>query len=249
MLGNAVLDGVMTTTQLSQTKDVVPLTVLDMAVHAHPVVQAVLILLMFLSLLSWGIIFAKWSAFRKTERAGEEFFRDFKRADGLSEATVFAKRSKPNPYVAVFTRAIQFMNDTTPGLQGTPDRAARLSASQVEALRLVLDSESGSERERLGQFIPWLATVGSVSPLIGLFGTVVGVIEAFIGLALKGSGNINAVAPGIAEALIATAAALAVAIPAAFGYNIFAARLNRLDNKLDGFGSELVALMVREGLI
>ena len=235
--------------QLSSAKDGVPLTVIDMVLNAHPVVQGVLILLVFLSLLSWGIIFSKWSMFRKAERAGLEFAKDFKRADGLNEATVFAKRAKPNPYVAVYTRAIQFMNDTTPAISGTPERSARLSASQVEALRLVLDSESGSERERLGQFIPWLATVGSVSPLIGLFGTVVGVIESFIGLALKGSGNINAVAPGIAEALIATATALAVAIPAAFAYNIFAARLNRLDNKLEGFGSELIALMVREGLI
>jgi biopolymer transport protein TolQ len=78
---------------------------------------------------------------------------------------------------------------------------------------------------------------------------VLGVIEAFIGIATKGSGNIGAVAPGVAEALIATAAALSVAIPAVFGYNIYAHRLNRFDGELDGFGSELVALMVREGRI
>lgn len=85
--------------------------------------------------------------------------------------------------------------------------------------------------------------------MIGLFGTVLGVIEAFTGIAAKGSGNIGAVAPGIAIALVATAAALAVAIPAAFAYNVFAARLNRFDSALEGFGSELIALMVREGRI
>ena len=80
----------------------------------------------------------------------------------------------------------------------------------------------------MSKFVPSLATIGSVSPLIGLLGTVLGVIDAFIGIATKGSGNIGAVAPGVAEALIATAAALSVAIPAVFGYNIFANRLNRL---------------------
>jgi biopolymer transport protein TolQ len=113
----------------------------------------------------------------------------------------------------------------------------------------VLDAQTNTERELLGHFIPWLATIGSVSPLIGLFGTVLGVISSFVGIATQGSGNISAVAPGVAQALIATAAALAVAIPAVFGYNAFANRLNRIDNDLESFGSELIALMVREGRI
>jgi biopolymer transport protein TolQ len=119
----------------------------------------------------------------------------------------------------------------------------------VEALRFVLDAQTDSERDTLTRFVPWLATIGSVSPLIGLLGTVLGVIDAFLGIATSGAGNIGAVAPGVAEALIATALALAVAIPAVFGYNIFASRLSRLDGELDGFGSELIALMVREGRI
>ena len=94
-----------------------------------------------------------------------------------------------------------------------------------------------------------MATIGSVSPLIGLLGTVLGVIDAFVGIAAKGSGNIGAVAPGVAEALIATAAALSVAIPAVFAYNIFAARLNKIEGQLESVASELIALMVREGMI
>ena len=101
----------------------------------------------------------------------------------------------------------------------------------------MLDAESLSERDRLGRFLPWLATIGSASPLIGLLGTVLGVINAFVGIATSGSGNLAAVAPGVAEALVATAAALSVAIPATFGYNILANRLNRLDNLLEGFGT------------
>jgi len=181
--------------------------------------------------------------------AGGSFVREFERARGIDDAMLLAQRSQSSPFTAVFSRAVQFLNDTKPALGATNERTARLSGSQVEALRLLLDSQTGREREALGKFIPWLATVGSVSPLIGLFGTVLGVIEAFEGIATKGSGNIGAVAPGIATALIATAAALAVAIPAAFAYNVFASRLNRFDNELEGFGSELIALMVREGRI
>ena len=127
--------------------------------------------------------------------------------------------------------------------------AATLSGSQIETLHLLLDSEASDERDRIGRFLPWLATIGSASPLIGLLGTVLGIIEAFIGIASKGSGNLSAVAPGVAEALIATAAALIVAIPATFGYNIFANRLNRFDGRMESFGTAVIALLVREGRI
>ena len=133
-------------------------------------------------------------------------------------------------------------------MDGKTERGT-LSAGQVEALHLVLESEFTAERDRLGEYIPTLAVIGSASPLLGLFGTVLGVIQAFIGIASKGSGNLGAVAPGVAEALTATAAALAVAVPAVFAYNVFASRLNRLDGQMDGFGAEIIALLAREGRI
>lgn len=224
-------------------------SIVGLVLTSDPVTKAVLLLLAVLSLLSWAIMFAKWRAFSTADRHGSGFVAEFERARGIDDAMLIAQRARPSAFTAVFARAVQFLNDTKPALGATSDRTARLSGSQVEALRLVLDSQTGKEREVLGRFIPWLATVGSVSPLIGLFGTVLGVIEAFEGIATKGSGNIGAVAPGIATALIATAAALAVAIPAAFAYNVYAARLNRFDSELEGFGSELIALMVREGRI
>lgn len=235
--------------QLSAPTAAVPTSVIGMITSSDPVTKAVLLFLVGLSLLSWAIMFAKWRAFRTAEGNGRSFVQNFERATGIDEASLMAQRAKPSAFTSVFARAVQFLGDTKPALGATTDRTARLSGSQVEALRLVLDAESGRESEELGRFIPWLATVGSVSPLIGLLGTVLGVIEAFVGIAQKGSGNISAVAPGIGTALLATAAALAVAIPAAFAYNIFAARLNRFDNSLEGFGSELIALMVREGRI
>jgi len=234
---------------LLQVGGAIPTTPWQMITSATPLTQVVLLVLALLSVVSWAVMFAKWREFAGTSEAARAFMHDFERASRFEEAAGYAQRSRPSPFTRVFDRAVQFVSETKPALAATGDRQGRLSGSQVEALRLVLDSETSAERDHLARFIPWLATIGSVSPLIGLLGTVLGVINAFIGIATQGSGNIGAVAPGVAEALTATAGALAVAIPAVFGYNIFANRLNRIDNELEGFGSEVIALMVREGRI
>jgi biopolymer transport protein TolQ len=235
--------------QLAAREAPLPASMLGMLINSDPITKSVLVLLAVLSLLSWSIMYAKWRGFAVAETNGRAFVADFERARGMDDAMLIAQRARPSAFTAVFARAVSFLNDTKPALGATNDRTARLSGSQVEALRLVLDAEGTKARESLGRYVPWLATVGSVSPLIGLFGTVLGVIEAFVGIGEKGSGNIQAVAPGIGTALMATAAALAVAIPAAFAYNVYASRLNRFDDALEGFGSELIALMVREGRI
>jgi biopolymer transport protein TolQ len=227
----------------------IPSSALELILAGTWMTRVVLGVLLLLSLLSWGIMFAKWREFSAIETTGAEFLRRFERAHSLDEVIAATARMKPNAFTRVFDRAQQFLVDTRPALAATTDRQARLSGSQVEALRLVVDAQSTTEHETLGKYVPWLASIGSVSPLIGLLGTVLGVISAFLGIATSGSGNLGAVAPGVAEALTATAAALAVAIPAVFGYNFFANRLNRFDGELEGFGSELIALMVREGRI
>jgi biopolymer transport protein TolQ len=232
-----------------QVGGAVPSSPLELVKESSTETKVVLLVLAILSLVSWTIMIAKWIEFKRAERLGRDFMDSFERAHTLDEAAEMSDRSPASPHKGVMTRAVRFITETTPALAASGDRQARLSASQVEALRQVLDSASGTVRDQLGRFVPSLATIGSVSPLIGLLGTVLGVIEAFIGIATKGSGNIGAVAPGVAEALIATAAALSVAIPAVFGYNIYAHRLNRFDSELDAFGSELIALMVREGRI
>jgi biopolymer transport protein TolQ len=179
--------------QLStQGGGVAPRGFFELILTSDPVTKAVLVLLAGLSLVSWAIMFAKARAFSAAENAGNAFLAEFERARGIDDAMLLAQRSKPNPFTAVFSRAVHFINDTKPALGATNDRTARLSGSQVEALRLVLDSQSGREREELGKFIPWLATVGSVSPLIGLFGTVLGVIEAFEGIATTRSSAVCA---------------------------------------------------------
>ena len=227
----------------------IPTTPLELITASDTVTQVVLGFLALLSAISWTIIFAKWLEFRRVRRAGTKFMEDFERARTLEDAARLAGKGKPNPFTRVFSRANGFLTDTAPALVATTERGARLSAAQVEALRQVLDSQTDAERDALGKYLTALATIGSVSPLIGLLGTVLGVISAFLGITQSGSGNIGAVAPGVAQALTATALALAVAIPAVFGYNIFASKLNGIDGELEGFGSELIALLVREGRI
>ena len=234
---------------IAQVSGAVPSTAVELVTSASGVTQGVVVFLAFLSLLSWAIMLAKWRAFRAVADVGRAFRQEFEQANGVDEMAAFARRGASTPFSRVLDRAMLFLTETRPAISATAERTARLSASQVEALRLVLDSETSAESDRLGRFIPWLATIGSASPLIGLLGTVLGIIKSFIGIATSGAGNIGAVAPGVAEALIATAAALIVAIPAVFGYNLFANRLNRFDSELEGFGSELIALMVQEGRI
>jgi biopolymer transport protein TolQ len=226
----------------------VPSTVPELVLNASPFSKVVLVVLAILSLASWAVMLSKWSTYRRAEQAASKFMVEFHRCNRLDDVASLAHRSRPSAHTRVLKRALQFLTDTRTIGDGS-GAPATLSASQVQALRLVLDSETNNERDALGTYIPFLAMVGSVSPLLGLMGTVIGVISAFLGVARGGSGNLAAIAPGVAEALIATAFALAVAIPAFFGYNLFAARLNRFDGELDGFGSEVIALMAREGRI
>ena len=235
---------------LLQAAGAVPTSPKELILNASTETQVVLVILAVLSLVSWAIMLGSGRALSNALRNATAFAREVERAPRVDSAAVAAKHSRPNASQRLLVRALQFLGETPPN-PGYGDSGALLSAthaaSRVETLRLVLDAETLAERDRLGRFLPWLATIGSASPLIGLLGTVLGVINAFVGIATRGSGNLAAVAPGVAEALVATAAALSVAIPATFGYNILANRLNRLDNLLEGFGTTLIAMLGREG--
>lgn len=243
---------------LLQIRGAVPATPAELITGATTLTKVVLVVLALLSLLSWAIMLALWRELARAQRSSLRFFRDFERATRLDEAAALAKVTAPSALTRLFVRAVHFVSDTRVRNQQAREREqsegagrapATLTGSQVETLHLLLETDAAAERDRLGRFLPWLATIGSVSPLIGLLGTVLGIIDSFIGIATKGSGNLSAVAPGVAEALVATAAALAVAIPATFGYNIFASRLNRFDGLMESFGTATIALLVREGQI
>lgn len=245
---------------LLQFGSAAPNSAIELIVHSSTSTQVVLGILAVLSLLSWAIMFSVSRQLSKAERAGREFQHAFEQAPRLDEAGALVKRSKPGALPRLFLRAMHFVSEARIRNQQQAERAMggvvagsgatyTLSATQIETLRMLLEAESSEERDRIGRYLPWLATTGSASPLIGLLGTVLGVIDAFLGIANKGSGNLAAVAPGVAEALIATAAALAVAIPATFAYNIFANKLNRFDGMMENFSTEVIALLAREGHI
>ena len=224
-------------------------SILGLLAHGTPVSWAVLVLLLCLSAISWTIMAMKYREFRSVGTAAEPLISHLADADSFDDAAMRVMLGAGSPFYSVLRRAERFMLETKPAIPSSAERAARLSQPQVEALQMLLDKEATTERDRLERKLPWLATIGAVSPLIGLLGTVLGVINAFLGVAASGSGNISAVAPGVAEALIATALALTVAIPAVFGYNYFASRLNHLTSDIDAFSTDVVALLVRDGRI
>lgn len=233
----------------TQAGSAIPGTPVELILSSSLPTKIVLAILAVLSLVSWGIILAKWLEFRRTRRTCDAFLREFGSVARLEQAGALAKRAVPSPYTRATARAVEFLREIRPLTLEGGDVRTRLNAAQLQALHHVLDAEFTAERDRLGHYVPSLAVIGSASPLLGLFGTVLGVIQAFTGIAQKGSGNLGAVAPGVAEALTATAAALAVAVPAVFAYNVYASRLNRFDGELDGYGAEIVALLAREGRI
>lgn len=239
---------------LAQVGGAVPTSSRDLILNGSTETKVVLVILVVLSLVSWAIMIGVGREISKALRLATAFAREVERSSRLAAAGEAAKHATPNGAQRLLIRAQQFVGEDTRRGTGTlggdsSGLSPAAAASRVETLRLVLDAESLSERDRLGRYLPWLATIGSASPLIGLLGTVLGIISAFVGIATSGSGNLAAVAPGVAEALVATAAALSVAIPATFGYNILANRLNRLDNLLEGFGTTVIAMLVREGRV
>jgi len=223
---------------------------IDLILNSTGSTKVVLALTAFLSLASWFLIGMKWWQFRRLGHQADRFFDEVGRTSVLHEAYRNAMKLPPSPYSRLFREGITFYSELRPGAIGeSTGEAHSLSESQLEALKMVLSKEVGAERDILAQHVPWLATIGAVSPLLGLLGTVLGVMHAFIGIAARGSGNITAVAPGVAEALITTVAGLAVAIPAVLAYNLFATRVGRVEGQLEGFGSELVGWMARERLL
>ncbi|MBI4421804.1 MAG: MotA/TolQ/ExbB proton channel family protein [Gemmatimonadetes bacterium] len=226
----------------------IPTTPWELVQTSNLATRAVLLVLVGFSVFSWFLIVLKWWQFRRLRRQGNRLFEELERAGNLNEAYHSAMKLPNSPYARLLREGLNFFSqlNRAPGerstLPGTP-----LSGTQVEVLRMVFAKEISAERDLVARFIPWLATIGSVSPLLGLLGTVLGVMDAFIGIATKGSGNIGAVAPGVAEALVTTVAGLAVAIPAVIAYNIFVSRLTVYTGELEGFAYEIIGTMAREG--
>ncbi len=227
-----------------------PTTPWEMALEATPATQIVLAVLAVFSVVSWVLIFWKWSDFRRVEREGDAFVEGMERASGLEDVHRTLGRLDPSPYTRVFRQGVNFFTELRPrALSGEGEERSDISPAQLDTLWMVLEKEVSEERDELAHGLTWLAIIGTVSPLLGLLGTVVGVMNSFIGISAQGSANIAAVAPGIAEALITTVVGLAVAIPAVIAYNHYAAKLGLFTSELEGFASEFVGSLAREGRV
>ena len=227
-----------------------PLTILDMVIGGTLPTRIVLLVLGVASVSTWWLIFHKWRQFREVRRQGDVFLEHMERAQRLEDAYKAILSLPESPYGRVFRQGVNFFSELRPGAlrEGAPPIKS-LSLTHLEALRLVLEKEEAEERDELAHGLGWLATIGSVSPLMGLMGTVIGIMNAFLGITSSGSSNIMAVAPGVAEALVTTVAGLAVAIPAVIAYNHFVAQLNLVSGELEGFSSEFIGTLAREGLV
>ena len=227
-----------------------PTTAFQMVVGGTLPTKIVLSVLAVFSLSSWWLIFLKWRQFRDVREQGDRFLEQMERAQRMEDAYKAILTLPESPYGRVFRQGVNFFSELRPGAlrEGAPPTQG-LSLTQLEALRMVLEKEEAEERDELAHGLTSLAVIGSVSPLLGLMGTVIGVMNAFLGITSSGSSNIMAVAPGVAEALITTVAGLAVAIPAVIAYNHFVSKLNLVTGELEGFSSEFIGTLAREGRV
>ncbi|HET7790339.1 MAG TPA: MotA/TolQ/ExbB proton channel family protein [Gemmatimonadales bacterium] len=234
---------------LLQIGRAVPTTPWELVLTSSRETKFVLAILVLFSVVSWYLIVLKWWQFRRMRRQADRFIGEIEKAPRLDDAYRSAMRLPASPYNRLLREGVHFLSELKPGTlaEGGAAQAVALTTTQLEALRMVLAKEVAAERDAAARFIPWLATFGSVSPLLGLLGTVLGVMDAFIGIAVGGSGNIGAVAPGVAEALVTTVAGLAVAVPSVMAYNIFVNRLGLFAGELEGFAQEIIGTMAREG--
>lgn len=208
----------------------------EMVQHNGPLGMVVLAILICFSLFSWTVIFAKWQAFRGAREANRRFLRAFRKANGLEAVMVASEQFRPSPLVAVFDFGYEEI---------TRQVKSKGNVANRTALERTLQLGISEELAKLERNMNWLATTASVTPFIGLFGTVLGIIRAFQDLGQQGSTSLRTVAPGISEALIATAVGLAAAIPAAIFYNHFGYAIRELGARMDDFALEFLNLTER----
>jgi biopolymer transport protein TolQ len=203
----------------------------EMMSNIGPIAIIVLGVLACASLYSWMVILAKWGSFRKATNDSRRFIRAFRKAGRLQEIAAITADYAASPLVAVFEDVYETYKRQTGG-SGPPRNLKPLERSAQTAA-----SEAITTLERR---MTWLATIAATSPFVGLFGTVMGVVDAFHGLGTAGAATLRAVAPGISEALITTAAGLFVAVPAVVAYNQFSARVRVFASAVDDFARELL---------
>ncbi len=223
--------------------------VLDLVLNAGPVAKFVLVVLGIFSVVCWALIIEKWWEFRRIRLESLRFLRAFREGRRFSVVYGAARKHRESPLAQLYTAAHQELGGGNPLPemvdQILDDPEEGLAPERLEAVNRAMRRAASGEIARMERYLPFLATTASASPFIGLFGTVWGVMESFRGIGQQGSASLAVVAPGISEALIATAAGLGAAIPAVIAYNFFVNRVKYWAGEMEGFTLDLLNLFYR----
>lgn len=215
-----------------------------MILDAGLMVKFVLLILLVLSVVSWTIIFLKFKYYRKISKENEAFDSDYQHSNKLSDVLPAAKKYSCSTTAEVFRVGYTELTKMNK-LSKDAIRSEEISLSSLDNVQRALNRASNTEMTKLESALGFLATTGSASPFIGLFGTVWGIMETFKAIGARGSATLAVVAPGISEALIATAAGLAAAIPAVIFYNYFLNKSKTMVQEMDNFADEFLNIVER----
>lgn len=233
------------------------LDIIHMISNAGTMVQFVMLLLLFFSIMSWAIILIKYRYIRKAFKESAEFTDFFWKSRDLSNAFAKAKQLHGSPLARIFRIGYVELKKTSqsaapqgppalqkPGASQSPALETRFTGTDnvQRALRRAITTEM----TRMTQMVPFLATTGNTAPFIGLFGTVWGIMNSFHSIGQMGSANLAVVAPGISEALVATAAGLAAAIPAVIAFNFFMSKIRVVESELHSFSADFLNIIERD---
>ncbi|MBA3004034.1 MAG: protein TolQ [Desulfurivibrio sp.] len=219
-----------------------------MFMSAGLTVKFVMIMLLCFSLYSWFIVFQKFSLFKKARIESEDFLETFWQSKNLSEALRFANNLTLCPEANIFRTGyheLQKLGKTSSSSRATEETLETRLAG-MEPLKRALRKAENIESARLSESLSFLATTGSTAPFIGLFGTVWGIMSSFHEIGLRGSASLAVVAPGVSEALVVTAAGLAVAIPAVVFYNYYSNQMADIESRMHSFSADFLNLVERD---
>jgi biopolymer transport protein TolQ len=224
--------------------------------NAGLMVQFVMLLLLFFSIMSWAIILIKYRYIKRAYRESAEFTDFFWKSRDLSNAFAKAKQLHGSPLARIFRIGyveLKKMSQSAAPASPTTSKPAGAQSMSLDArftgtdnIKRALRRAITTEMTRMTQMVPFLATTGNTAPFIGLFGTVWGIMNSFVGIGKMGSANLAVVAPGISEALVATAAGLAAAIPAVIAFNYFMSKIRVVESELQSFSADFLNIVERD---
>ncbi len=224
------------------------ISIVEMMLNAGLMVKAVMVTLLVFSVVSWSIIIMKQLLFKKARQSSDDFLEQFWQSKTLNDAYESAKDFTLSPEATMFVSGFHELKKISAAREGRGQETLETQLATLDNVKRAMRKAHIMELERLGKSLPFLATTGSATPFIGLFGTVWGIMTSFHDIGLRGSASLAVVAPGISEALVATAAGLAVAIPAVVFYNFYANKLGEFESDIEYFSTDFLNLIERDFL-